>query len=394
MFSRHALLTLIVLLTACSSTVFAAENAPGSLSAEEEAWRTVELMGGVTRVRAAAAEALEKGGEEDIAWARVLADYLLLIDDQDSLANSIVHPDSETSNDLPAESQPDYADQVAQSGADDWLFPAADSWNFDQNYVSVSVAEADWTIDEVFPGTKVIAEGRYSFYRGMADPVETDDCECEPLPTPRKTMGTIKAHLQWGEGETGLEYGRLSATYLGYVRTYDRVRGEFSRLRDTLRWGEIQIGKDDPLGIEDYYEFTLVDGSRTWQWQPKKSDFLFTVGLNGFFGYAWATSTNEIYADVSNPIIGSALKMSVNREGWGGLFVEQRVVNGFTLSSPSAGDSTSREARFRAGYINDLPGCLSFELYVEKRSFNFSDHRLDDLYTKSRRTGALLGCEF
>ena len=275
----------------------------------------------------------------------------------------------------------------------EYLFPAADPWNFDQNYVSASVADAQWTIDEVFPGTKLIVEGRYSFYRGQADPAKRD-CACEPLPVPRKTIGTVSAHLQWGEGESGLEYGRLSVTSLGYTWIYETARGEFRPLRDTLTWGGLQAGKDDPLGIKEYYEFSLVEGSRTWQWQPGESAFLFTLGVQGWVGYAWAKSVDPTYSEVSNPIVGSAFKATVNRPAWGQVYVEQRVANGFTFSSPSAGGTVSREARFRAGYLNRVYRCLSLELYVEKRSFNFTDHRLDDLYTKSKRAGASLGCAF
>jgi hypothetical protein len=35
---------------------------------------------------------------------------------------------------------------------------------------------------------------------------------------------------------------------------------------------------------------------------------------------------------------------------------------------------------------------MTLELYIDKRSFNFSDHRLSDLYSKAKRTGAELGC--
>jgi hypothetical protein len=370
-----------------------------ALSAQEEARRSVELMGGADRVRAAAREATAEGGRENWAWALKLSDYLLLLDDQDQVAISIRESASRSLAGESSESSPTEHEQlaVAQSTglpqSRDFLFPAADPWNFDKNYLSASVADADWTINEVFPGTKLILDGRYSFSREWAVPRELD-CDCEPLPIPRRMVGTVNAHLQWGEGETSLEYGRLSVTGLGYLRRYDTVRGRFSPLRDSLRWGVLQAGKDDPLGIDDYYEFSLVGGGRTWQWQPSKSAFIFTVGVQGWVGYSWATSTNETYSDVSNPIIGSSFKGTISAPRWGQLFVEQRVVNGFTLSSPSAGGSVSREARFRAGYIKRLQSCLSLELYVEKRSFNFNDHRLDDLYTKSQRLGASLGCTF
>ena len=39
---------------------------------------------------------------------------------------------------------------------------AADAWDISEDYAGVAIAEAHWTIDEAFPGTKVILDGRYS----------------------------------------------------------------------------------------------------------------------------------------------------------------------------------------------------------------------------------------
>jgi hypothetical protein len=111
-------------------------------------------------------------------------------------------------------------------------------------------------------------------------------------------------------------------------------------------------------------------------------------------GYSWADSVDETYQEVSNLIVGSALRASVAHEGWGDVYLQQRVVNGFTVSSPARGGAVSREARFRFGYTRRMSNCLVMDLFVEKRSFNFSDPQLPDLYTKSRRIGAELGCSF
>ncbi len=84
--------------------------------------------------------------------------------------------------------------------------PAADPWNINENFAGFAIADADWTIDQVFPGTKLIFDGQYSIRRGPGKPSKRE-CECEPPPIPDRMLGTIGAHLQWGEGETGLEYG-------------------------------------------------------------------------------------------------------------------------------------------------------------------------------------------
>src|SRR5690554_1092445 len=49
---------------------------------------------------------------------------------------------------------------------------AADAWDISEDYAGVAIAEAHWTIDEAFPGTKVILDGRYSLRRrtGQARP--------------------------------------------------------------------------------------------------------------------------------------------------------------------------------------------------------------------------------
>ena len=95
MYISRIFLILLIASLALSTPAVADSKMTNALSAGEEARRTVELMGGVERVRSAALEALESGGEENIAWAQTLADYLLLIDDSDPVALSIF--DAETS---------------------------------------------------------------------------------------------------------------------------------------------------------------------------------------------------------------------------------------------------------------------------------------------------------
>ncbi len=272
--------------------------------------------------------------------------------------------------------------------------PAADPWNINENFVGFAIADADWTINQVFPGTKLIIDGRYSIRRGPGKPSQRD-CECEPPPIPDRMLGTIDAHLQWGEGETSLEYAILSATALGYQREFEPVAAKFRPLRDTLEWGIVRGGFDDPLGIDSYAEVNLVRGGRTWGYKlSDQSPWLFTLGLKVAVGYAWADSFDPAYQDVANPTIGSWVNGTIKRERWGELYIEQGVINGFTLSSPARGGSVSREAVFRFGYFNQFHRCLTVDLFVDKRSFNFSDPDLVDLYTKSRRTGVELGCVF
>ena len=66
------------------------------------------------------------------------------------------------------------------------------------------------------------------------------------------------------------------------------------------------------------------------------------------------------------------------------------LVSGFFLGQQS-GAVVLKWVRARC---MEKSSCLVMDLFVEKRSFNFSDPQLPDLYTKSRRIGAELGCSF
>jgi hypothetical protein len=160
-----------------------------------------------------------------------------------------------------------------------------------------------------------------------------------------------------------------------------------------MEWGVLRLSKDDPLGINAYAEANIVETARIWRYTWSESTpWYIDLGVNLSVGYAWADSTNETYDEVSNPIIGTWWRAALGREGMGRFYLEQRVINGFTFSSPARGGSVSREAFARFGYVHSLKGCLDIEIYNEKRSFNFTDPNLDDHYTKSRRTGIAVSC--
>jgi hypothetical protein len=101
---------------------------------------------------------------------------------------------------------------------------------------------------------------------------------------------------------------------------------------------------------------------------------------------------DETCQDVANPIIGSWWRGTAGRQSWGRIYIEHRIVSGFTFSSPARGGSVSREATARFGYVRSMKGCLDLELFMEKRSFNFADSVLPHLYTKSKRTGVAISC--
>lgn len=267
-----------------------------------------------------------------------------------------------------------------------------DSWDINENWLGAAVVHEDWTINDEFPGTKVLVNGRYSLHRSEMDR-EIADCDCNPPPpAPHRMIGTVMGTAQWGSGEVERAYLGVQAYSL--QRNFAPFRGAWKPLRDTLELGVLTHGKDDPLGLDSYTAITLARAGRTWGWIPKEKPYILMAGFGLSAGYAWADSAQPEYNDVSNPIIGTWVTLGISRPGWGKIYVEQRQINGFQFSSPSAGGSTSREARFRFGLIKKVTSCLSIELFIDKRSFNFSDHRLADLYTKAKRTGVEMGCSW
>lgn len=270
---------------------------------------------------------------------------------------------------------------------------ALDLWNVGESYAAFSMADAHWTVDESFPGRKLIFTGRHTVRRRTGETPVSDGAG-ESAAIPERLLGTVTAELQWGKGETDLEYGVLGFSAYASQRDFAPEPGGFRPLRDTVEWGVLRFVEDEPLGMDSYSEVTVARVSRTWGYRRADSPWSMTIGLNVSGGFAWADSTNDSFQDVSNPIAGTWIKGTASRRGWGSVYLEQRVVNGWTFSSPDRGGSVSREARARFGYQRGLGGCLDLEVFAEKRSFNFADPRGANLYTKSKRVGVQLACAF
>ena len=270
---------------------------------------------------------------------------------------------------------------------------AEDPWDISEDFVAGAVADEDWTVDEnFFPGTKLIISGRYSVSREER-PGRPPACACEPLPPAERLLGTIGGHLQWDAGGSDIEFASLSVTAWSLDQALDTSRERLEPLRDTLEIGIVQVGKDEPLGMESYIEVDAARAARTWVIEQPDSPWRYTVGVTISGGFAWAESTDPAYEDVSNLTLGTWAKGTVSRDRWGTLYLEQRVVNGWTFSSPARGGPVARSAVARAGYFNRLAGrCLTFELFAEKRSFNFADPDAPNLYTKAKRVGVEISC--
>lgn len=386
-------------------------RAQSLLTPEEESARMVRMMGGAQAVRSEADAAIGLGGGDNCAWALRLTGILLGVNPEDAEGGRIrdaalrclAEPDESgpPQNQVLADAQdpakaPSARIAVLRQGpdADDHAtMTHGDPWNVTQNFLSVSVADANWTINEDFPGTKLIFDGRYALRKEIVEP-KTKDCDCAVPPPKQRVIGALRGHLQWGEGETALEYARLSFSAVADQRDYAAVPGRLTAVRDMYEWGVVQGGKDDPLGVDYYGELVLARFARTWARAPRSSPWWVILGLEGSVGYSWSESDNEFYESVSNPIVGTSVRASLNRSGMGSIYLQQRIINGFGFSSPARSGAVSREARFRFGYLHRFNSCLALDLFVEKRSFNFSDPQLPDLYTKSKRVGAALACAF
>jgi hypothetical protein len=204
---------------------------------------------------------------------------------------------------------------------------------------------------------------------------------------------TIGGHLQWDAGGSDVEFASLFVAAWSLDRELDTSQERLEPLRDTLEVGVVQIGKDEPLGMESYIELDAARAARTWVIEKPASRWRYTVGVSISGGFAWAESTDPIYADISNLTLGTWAKGTVSHGRWGTMYLEQRVVNGWTFSSPAAGGPVARSAAARFGYFNRLANrCLTFELFAEKRSFNFADPAAPNLYTKAKRVGVEISC--
>jgi hypothetical protein len=272
---------------------------------------------------------------------------------------------------------------------------AAPYWNLSEDFAGVAIADAAWTVDESFTGTKFIFDGRYTLKRDQVNnPAGSLVRPRENTDPTNRLFGVIDTHLQLGDSDTGLEYAIVSVAPIAFERFYAPKAG-FSVAHDTWEWGVVRVGFDDPLGIDSYAELDIVRAGRTWAYKrTMQSAWTIEYGVKGSAGLGFAESVDPKYEDVSNPIYGMYAQLRFKHDRFGEIYTDDRIVTGFTFGSPATNSSTSREARIRFGYLNQFYRCLTADIFFEKRSFNFADPTLPDLYTKSRRMGAQLGCAF
>jgi hypothetical protein len=273
----------------------------------------------------------------------------------------------------------------------------ADDWDINQNFVKIGIIEAAWTIDpNKFEGTKALVDAHFTINRKMIEPKQTEGC-CPPKPPAERLIGVLDGDFQFGDSDTDLEYVVVAATPLAYQRNTDLKAKKFMIVRETLEWGQLLYSRDDPLGIDYYVEFTAAKAGPTWAYKhSEKSPWSIIFGVKASLGWAWASSVNPIYKNVSNGIMGLFNQVALAHETWGRLYFHQRLVNGWSISNPmaSSSGSISREAQIRGGYSKIFKSGFTIDLIAEKRSFYFSDPVIPSQYTQGRRLGVEIGYQF
>jgi hypothetical protein len=254
----------------------------------------------------------------------------------------------------------------------------ADNWDLGQNSLTAGIGEVDWTIDPKFHGTKLLLGGRYSFDREAATRFEPPDAEI-------LKYRIDVSDFQVGDSDTNLEYVFAGFTYWTYQHKKDDIEaGVLSTERTQLELLQVNASFDDSLGVGYYYELNAGRIGRFWAYKRSpNSDFRFTLGLNGSLGWAWASSKDPRYANVSNPTLGFWMLFIFEHQRWGQFYVDTRATTGFTFGEPKS--TTAREANARFGIRRDFSEHIALDFFGEKRSFHYAAFDIPDLYTKARR---------
>lgn len=263
----------------------------------------------------------------------------------------------------------------------------ADNWDLGQDAVSLGIADVDWTVSPDFHGTKLLLGGRYSFAREAATAFDQPDAEI-------LRYRFDLSDFQYGDSSTDLEYAVLGFTYWTFQKMADtRTAGSFRTDRTQLEMLQLNASLDDNLGVDYYVEFNAGKIGRFWSYRhADNSPFSFTFGLNASLGWAWASSLDARYADVSNPTMGLWNVFIFGHDRWGQFYIDSRVISGYTFGEPK--QTLSREANARFGIRRDFSDNIALDFFGEKRSFHFAAFDIPDLYTKARRIALELTYKF
>lgn len=271
----------------------------------------------------------------------------------------------------------------------------AESWDFRDNSAGFVVAKEEKSSDQSFDGTKLILDTQFAFKSEAGDIANELAC-CKKPNRPEYFYGLVDAHLRYGTDRSKLEYVRFEITPFATMWQPDQVSQDKLRTKwDLTELGTLRYVTDEVLQVDSYIELSFLRAGRVgaYQWS-NTSPFTLTAGLQASAGWAWAESENTTYTHVSNPFVGVFYELAIEHSSWGRVYARSRFVNGVSFSSPARGHPTAREARARFGYYKKSVSCLSLDIYIEKRSFNFDEGSLPALYTKSGTAAVDLTCHW
>jgi len=261
----------------------------------------------------------------------------------------------------------------------------AELWDMREKSFGAAIAEEDKATDPRFNGTKLFLDGRYFFKSKVGEVSEKRKC-CALPAKPEYFYGLIEGQLRFGFEGTGLEYvmldfAPLAAMYEPTVESPNSLRAT----ADALKLGAVRFISDDPLEVDYYLELSFFRAGRNgiYQWN-RESPAAITGGVQLLTGWSWAETKVQGYSDVSNPFVGIVFNLAWEHDRWGSIYMDNRFVNGFSLSNPTRGHPMVREARVAFGYLKQLTDNLWLDLVGEKKSFYFDEGGLPGLYRMSR----------
>jgi len=258
---------------------------------------------------------------------------------------------------------------------------SAETWVFEDLSVAATAAYKVKTKNDMFEGAKIILDARYILDSKVDEISEKFKC-CSRPALPVNMKGLVDAEMHFAVDGTKIEY--INVNYTPWATRWlseNSNRDKFHIQWDLLELGAIRYISDDALEVDSYFEFSILRAGRlmTYNWS-ETSPYVINMGLQASLGYAFAKSTDSAYSKVSNPFAGIFFKLSIEHDHFGELYSINRFVNGFSISNPSRGHPTAREARVRVGYLYAINMNLKIDLYGEKRSFYFDEGTLPGLY--------------
>jgi len=278
-----------------------------------------------------------------------------------------------------------------------WVQAAgAESWYFKERGLVAGLGyEAKMPDEDAYEGAKLVLEGRYAMETVAGEVDERRQC-CVLPSVPTVYRGLLDTEMRFGFDGTGLEYFRVGVTpWAKLWRPGAESESEWRSTRDFLEIGAARYLQDEALQVDGYLEVALGRAGRVVQYRRSlDSPWSFLLGAQASFGWARARSDDPLYSTVSNPYAGIYFDLGAQHDRWGRIYFQSRFVNGFSISNPSRGHPTAREALVRSGYVKRFREDWGIDVYWSKRSFYFDEGGLPSLYTWVRTYGAELTYQF